>query len=58
MKFENNIFMLLKILNLGIFILVYGIVVFFLIKYEEIVKIVNGDVKIYFLMEEEKDVMF
>lgn len=45
-------------MNLGIFILVYGLVVSFLIKYEEMVKISCGDVKIYFLMVEEKGVLF
>lgn len=58
LKLENNILTLLKILNLGIPTLAYGIVAFFLIKHEETVKTVNGDVKIYFLMEEEKDAMF
>ncbi|CAH3138632.1 unnamed protein product [Pocillopora meandrina] len=58
LKLENNILTLLKILNLGIPTLAYGIAAFFLIKHEETVKTVNGDVKIYFLMEEEKDAMF
>lgn len=58
MKLENIIFMLLKVLNLGILILVYGMVVCWFIKYEEIVRINYGEVKIYFLMLEEKDVMF
>lgn len=58
LKLENNILTLLKILNLGIPTLAYGIVAFFLMKHEETVKTVNGDVKIYFLMEEEKDAMF
>lgn len=55
---ENSIFTLLKILNLGIPTLAYGLAASFLIKHEETVKTSRGDVKIYFLMVEEKGAMF
>ena len=58
LKLENNILTLLKCLNLGIPTLAYGIAACFLIKHEEIVRTGNGDVKIYFLMAEEKGAMF
>lgn len=51
-------FTLLKILNLGIPTLAYGLAACFLIKHEEVVKTSRGDVKIYFLMAEEKGAMF
>lgn len=58
LKLENNIFTLLKILNLGIPTLAYGVTACFLIKHEETVRTDVGDVKIYFLMAEEKGAMF
>lgn len=58
LKLENTMFTLLKILNLGIPTLAYGLAACFLIKHEEVVKTSRGDVKIYFLMAEEKGAMF
>lgn len=58
LKLENTMFTLLKILNLGIPTLAYGLAACFLIKHEEVVKTCRGDVKIYFLMAEEKGAMF
>lgn len=58
LKLENTIFTLLKVLNLGIPTLAYGMAACWLIKHEEIVRTNHGVVKIYFLMSEEKDAMF
>jgi len=58
LKLENTMFTLLKILNLGIPTLAYGLAACFLIKHEEVVKTSRGAVKIYFLMAEEKGAMF
>lgn len=58
LKLENTIFTLLKVLNLGIPTLAYGIAACFLIKHEELVRTSQGEVKIYFLMSEEKGAMF
>lgn len=58
LKLENTMFTLLKILNLGIPTLAYGLAACFLIKHEEVVKTSRGDVKIYFLMAEQKGAMF
>lgn len=52
---ENKLFSTLKVLNLGVPTLAYGITACFLIKHEEVVSTSNGDVMIYFLIPEEKD---
>ncbi|XP_077989543.1 uncharacterized protein C15orf61-like [Glandiceps talaboti] len=51
---ENNFFNVLKILNLGLPCLAYGIGAKFLISYSEEVHTTKGIVKVYFLYEEDK----
>lgn len=53
---ENKFYELIKILNLGIPTILYGIAAIFLIKHEEIVDVpeTKSKVKIYFLIPEEK----
>lgn len=58
LKLENTIFTALKVLNLGIPTLAYGLAACFLIKHEELVRTSRGNVPIYFLMVEEKGAMF
>ena len=58
LRLENTIFTVLKVMNLGIPTLAYGLAACFLIKHEELVPTSCGDVKIYFLMAEAKDSMF
>jgi hypothetical protein len=54
LSLENKIFTALKVLNLGLPTLAYGIAVCFLIKHKEIIKTRKGDVNIYFLIPEDK----
>ncbi|EDO45650.1 predicted protein, partial [Nematostella vectensis] len=58
LSMENRVFTALKVMNLGIPTLTYGIAACFLAKHEEIVRTDKGDVKIYFLIPETKDAMF
>lgn len=58
LRLENTVFTLLKVMNLGIPTLAYGMAACFLIKHQEIVRTSHGDVTIYFLMSEGKDAMF
>ena len=58
LRIENTVFKVLKMMNFGIPTLAYGLAACFLIKHEEMVQTRFGDVKIYFLMEEEKGAMF
>ena len=58
LRIENTVFNVLKMMNFGIPTLAYGLAACFLIKHEEMVQTGFGDVKIYFLMEEEKGAMF
>lgn len=51
---ENSIFRMMKMLNLGIPLLAYGIAAKLLISHEEIVHTSKGPVTIYFLYEENK----
>ncbi|CAF0918175.1 unnamed protein product, partial [Brachionus calyciflorus] len=53
-NFQNSFFRLIKILNLGIPTLAYGIMGKCLITHSEVVKTPKGDVKIYFLIKENK----
>jgi len=55
---ENRIFTALKVLNLGLPTLAYGIAGTFLIKHEEIVNTSKGAIKIYFLIPENKDAVY
>lgn len=58
LELEDKFFAALKILNLGLPTLAYGIAAMFLIKFEEDVVTPSGTVKIYFLNKEEKDSVF
>ncbi|XP_050537768.1 uncharacterized protein C15orf61 homolog isoform X2 [Daktulosphaira vitifoliae] len=51
---EDSLFYLLKIMNLGVPLLLYGIVAVFMISYKEIVQTSEGQVEIYFLLKEDK----
>ena len=55
---ENRLFGLLKIMNLGVPTLAYGLVSIFLITHSEVVKTSTGSVKVYFHIMEDKDAMF
>ncbi|GIY51627.1 hypothetical protein CDAR_321471 [Caerostris darwini] len=55
---ENTFFLYLKILNLGLPTLAYGLGSMFLIKYEETVITPSGPVKIFFLNEETDSIRF
>lgn len=55
---ENRIFTALKVLNLGLPTLAYGIAGTLLVKHEEIVTTSKGAVKIYFLIKENKDAVY
>lgn len=58
LKFEDLFFRLIKVINLGIPCLAYGIAAKFLIKHIEEVKTDKGVVKIYFLYPEDKGSQF
>jgi Domain of unknown function (DUF4528) len=53
---ENKFYELIKVLNLGIPLVLYGVAAIFLIKHEEtvIVPKTKDKVKIYFLIPEDK----
>ncbi|XP_022187846.2 uncharacterized protein C15orf61 [Nilaparvata lugens] len=54
LSLDNQLMGIIKILNLGIPTLMYGIAAIALIKHKELVKTPNGEVYIYFLLEENK----
>lgn len=56
LSMENKFYELIKKLNLGIPLILYGFAAIFLIKHEEIVNVpeTKAKVKIYFLIPEEK----
>ncbi|KAL4112541.1 hypothetical protein QTP88_016305 [Uroleucon formosanum] len=54
LRVEDRLFNILKIVNLGIPLLLYGLSAVFMISYKEIVKTPEGDVYIYFLLKEDK----
>ncbi|GIY62287.1 uncharacterized protein C15orf61 [Caerostris extrusa] len=58
LEMENTFFLYLKILNLGLPTLAYGLGSMFLIKYEETVITPSGPVKIFFLNEETDSIRF
>lgn len=58
LNLEDRFFGFLKILNLGFPCLTYGLGAFLFIKFDEIVRTDKGDVKIYFLNEEDRDAMY
>ena len=55
---ENRIFTALKLLNLGLPTLAYGLAACVLIRHRETVSTSQGDVTVYFLIPEAKDAMF
>lgn len=54
LKIDDLFFRAIKVCNLGIPCLVYGIAAIFLIKHEEVVHTDKGNVNIYFLYPEDK----
>jgi hypothetical protein len=60
LKAQDNFFRFLKVINLGIPMLFYGIAAIFLIRHTEIVNIPKSGqkVKIYFLLKEDKGSRF
>lgn len=57
---ENQFYRIIKIMNLGMPLVLYGIAAIFLIKHQEGVHMANGSskIKIYFLIPEEKGSQF
>ena len=57
---ENKFYEIIKVLNFGIPLVLYGIAAIFLIKHEEVVNMpeTKAKVKIYFLIPEEKGSSF
>lgn len=53
---ENRFYEVIKVLNLGIPLVLYGFAAIYLIKHEEVVHVptTNAEVKIYFLIPEDK----
>lgn len=53
---ENKFYEIIKVLNLGIPLVLYGFAAIFLIKHEEVVDVpeTKTKVKIYFLIPEDK----
>ncbi|XP_071965613.1 uncharacterized protein C15orf61-like [Antedon mediterranea] len=58
LSIDNRLFGILKIVNLGIPCLAYGIGASFLITYKEVVKTSLGSVTILFLIKEDHNAMF
>lgn len=58
LNLENNIFRALKVVNLGIPCLAYGMGAKFLIRCEEDIHTPDGTVTIYFLYEEDKGALY
>jgi hypothetical protein len=57
---ENKFYEIIKVLNFGIPLVLYGIAAIFLIKHEEVVNVpeTKAKVKIYFLIPEDKGSQF
>ncbi|XP_013411975.1 uncharacterized protein C15orf61 [Lingula anatina] len=58
LRLENTCFTFLKVINLGVPTLAYGLASWMLISHHEDVHTAKGDVRIYFLNKEEKDAMY
>ncbi|KAK4883901.1 hypothetical protein RN001_000172 [Aquatica leii] len=58
LRLEDYFFRFIKVLNLGIPCLAYGIAAMMLIKHVEVVQTSKGPVNIYFLYEEDKGSQF
>ncbi|XP_029056373.2 uncharacterized protein C15orf61 homolog [Osmia bicornis bicornis] len=55
---EDKFFKAIKLLNLGIPTLMYGLAATLLVRHQEIVKTAQGDVTIYFLLPEDKGSLY
>ncbi|XP_015440292.1 PREDICTED: uncharacterized protein C15orf61 [Dufourea novaeangliae] len=55
---EDKFFKAIKLLNLGIPTLMYGLAATWLIRHQETVKTAQGNVMIYFLLPEDKSSMY
>jgi len=55
---DDRFFRVVKVMNLGLPCLAYGIAALFLIKHREVVPTPSGDVTIYFLYKEDHGAMF
>eukprot|EP00106_Octopus_bimaculoides_P019480 XP_014786922.1 PREDICTED: uncharacterized protein C15orf61-like [Octopus bimaculoides] len=55
LTFDNTFFTFLKVINLGVPTLAYGIACWMLVRYHEDVETTKGTVRIYFLNKEEKN---
>ncbi|XP_043933818.1 uncharacterized protein C15orf61 homolog [Protopterus annectens] len=58
LELEDKFFTALKVINLGIPTLAYGVASWFLAKVPEMVQTSKGPVTIYFLIKEDKDSMY
>lgn len=58
LSLENRLFTILKILNLGIPTLAYGVAAIFLIKHHKDVHTSHGSVRIFFLNQEDSSSQF
>ncbi|XP_076295800.1 uncharacterized protein C15orf61 homolog [Lasioglossum baleicum] len=58
LRIEDKFFKAIKLLNLGIPTLMYGLAATWLIRHQETVKTARGDVTIYFLLPEDKGSMY
>ncbi len=55
---ENKFFGFLKLINLGVPTLAYGLVTIFLITHSEVVETKHGPVKIYFHIKEDHNAVY
>ncbi|XP_011495929.1 PREDICTED: uncharacterized protein C15orf61 [Ceratosolen solmsi marchali] len=58
LDFDDKFFKAIKILNLGVPTMMYGLIATQLIRHSETVKTTNGDVTIFFLLLEDKRSQF
>ena len=58
LSFENKLFGVLKVINLGIPNVAYGVVSYLLVTHSETVLTSNGEVKIYFHIKEDSAAMY
>lgn len=58
LSLENSFFNCIKLLNLGIPTLAYGLVSTLMIKHKEVVHTPDGPVTVHFLIKEDEDAMF
>lgn len=58
LRMEDYLFRVLKVINLGLPCIAYGIAAYFLIRHEELVHTKKGTVPVFFLYEEDKGAMY